>query len=125
MKKTKVLIVDDNATIRDALHRVLSIFPDIEVIGSASNGKEAIEKTVKLSPQVVLMDLQMPEMDGIEATRIINQKCPETAIIMLTLYQELLLEAELEDLKVNGYVLKEGGAEKIYQAIKEAVKVAF
>ena len=86
MPTIKVLIVDDNAKFKKSVKNLLSNEQDIEVIGEAREGKEAILKTKELKPDIVLMDVRMPEMGGIEATRRISQIMPETKIIILTIY---------------------------------------
>ena len=86
--KIKVLVVDDHAMVRDGILAVLSLQPDIQVVGDAVNGREALEKTVELQPDVVLMDIRMPEMNGFEATREICRECPEVKVLMLSQYDE-------------------------------------
>ena len=82
------MLVDDHAVMREGLARLLSQEPDFEVIGQASDGQEAVEKAEALLPEVLLMDISMPRMNGIDATRIIRQRHPSIQIIGLSLYQE-------------------------------------
>ena len=84
----RVLIVDDHQVVREGLRRIVEIDPDIKVIGEASNGEEAISKAVQLSPDVVMMDLKMPGMDGVNATREIKKRLPDVNVLVLTLYAE-------------------------------------
>ncbi|MCK4778330.1 MAG: response regulator transcription factor [Actinomycetia bacterium] len=121
-EKVSVLIVDDHKIVRDALSHALSNFQDIEIIGTAENGKIAIEKAKKHKPDIILIDIQMPELDGISASKIISRELPDIKIVLLTLYQELILEAEGEVPDAAGYVLKEAGTKRIYQAIRKALK---
>ena len=88
MDKIKVLIVDDHAIMRDGIKALLNVHDDIEIIGEASDGKEAIEKTQTLNPDIVIMDIAMPIMDGLEATRRIVKRNPKVKVIMLSQYDD-------------------------------------
>jgi len=85
-RKIKVLIVDDHALVREGLRSLLSLAPDIEVVGEAKNGREALKRVRDLRPDVVLMDIVMPMMGGLEATRRISRDFPETKVLVLTQY---------------------------------------
>lgn len=106
MEKIRVLLVDDHALFREGLGMIISSQPDMEVIGEASDGLEAMVKAVELRPDLVLMDIQMPGMSGIEAAQKIKQKVPETTIVMLTVRddEEKLFEAIKHG--AQGYLLK-------------------
>ncbi len=84
MKMIRVLIVDDHTLVRDGIRALLSLVADIEVVGEAANGKEALEKVKELAPDVVLMDLAMPIMSGLEATRRIRKEFPKTRVLAVT-----------------------------------------
>ena len=88
MDKIKVLIVDDHAIMRDGIKALLNVHDDIEIVGEASEGKEAVDKTQILNPDVVIMDIAMPMMDGLEATRRILKKSPRVKIIILSQYDD-------------------------------------
>ncbi len=87
-KKIRVLVVDDHAVVRDGIRAVLALQKDMQVVGEAVNGREALEKTVELLPDVVLMDIVMPEMNGLDATKEIHGKCPQARVLMLTQYDD-------------------------------------
>jgi len=118
MKKIKVLLVDDHAIMRDGISAILSLHYDIDMIGEASEGQEAIEKTRELSPDVVIMDVAMPDMDGIEATRRIRKESPNVKIIMLTQYDNK--EYVLSAIKAGaaGYVPKRALGSELVSAVR-------
>lgn len=99
MKKTRILIADDHALLRVGLNTMLSAQPDMTVVGEASDGAEAVRQAEKLKPDVIVMDLMMPKLDGAEATRRITESLPETKIIILTSYGT---SAELVRAVANG-----------------------
>ena len=121
MNKTtmiKVLIVDDHQVVREGLRRMLELEGWIQVIGEASDGEEAIEQALLLQPDVIIMDLKMPGMDGITATREIKQRVPDTAVLMLTLYAEDYVKQAIEA-GAAGYLLKDSDCEQIIKAISQ------
>ncbi len=115
-KKIKVLLVDDHAVVREGLRRMIERDDSIKVVGEAGNGEEAVSKVMALSPDVITMDLKMPGIDGIAATRAIKQKAPGVNVLMLTLYGEDFVKEALEA-GVSGYLLKDSDYEQIIQAI--------
>jgi DNA-binding NarL/FixJ family response regulator len=116
----KILIVDDQSLFREALKTLLNASPDFEIVGDASNGEEALRMVLQFSPNVVLMDLRMPIMDGVEATRRILQMNKPTKVIVLTTFDDD--ENVFEALRAGavGYLLKDVSSEKLYEAIKAA-----
>ena len=118
-KTIRVLIADDHAIVRKGIRALLATEADIEVVGEAADGKEAVEKAERLHPDVILMDLVMPGMDGIEATRRITTRQPETRILVLTSFAED--EKVFPALKAGalGYLLKDAGPEELVRAIRQ------
>jgi DNA-binding NarL/FixJ family response regulator len=114
----RVLIVDDHQVVREGLRRMLELEKEIQVIGEAANGEEAIEKSRSLSPNVVTMDLKMPGMDGITATSEIKKLKPEINILMFTLYADELVQKAIES-GASGYLLKTSECSEITNAIHQ------
>jgi DNA-binding NarL/FixJ family response regulator len=114
----RVLVVDDHQVVREGLRRMLDLQEGIQVVGEASSGEEAIEKALTLSPDVITMDLKMPGMDGIIATREIKQRAPNIDILMLTLYAEDYVKEAIEA-GASGYLLKDSDCEQITKAIHQ------
>ena len=120
MEKISVLIVDDHAVVRQGLRTFLELQEEIEVVGEASNGLEAVEQARQLLPDVVLMDLVMPRMDGIEATRSIRAISPSTKVVVLTSFTED--EKVFPSIKAGalGYLLKNVSPTELVSAIRAA-----
>ncbi len=118
MNKIKVMIVDDQALIREGLKMILSLSNEIEVIMEASNGKEAFESLKQENPDVILMDIRMPVMDGVESIKLIKDVYPHIKIIILTTFNED--EYIFEGLKngADGYILKDIKSDEIIKGIK-------
>ncbi|HEY1422049.1 MAG TPA: response regulator transcription factor [Candidatus Acidoferrum sp.] len=116
--KITVLLVDDHALVRRGFRRMLDDDETLEVVGEASNGAEAVKLSAKLQPQVIVMDCQLPEMNGIEATRKILQAYPQTAILMLSMHSEDTLVRQALDAGARGYVLKNAMDLDLANAIK-------
>ncbi len=122
MDKIKILIVDDHALMRDGISALLALHDDIEIVGEASEGKEAIEKARELSPDVIIMDIVMPGMDGLEATRRIRKKSPEVKVLALTQHDNR--EYVLSAIKAGtaGYVPKRALGSELVSAIRAVYK---
>lgn len=116
----RIVVVDDHSVVRQGLRMFLSLDPELEVIGEASNGQEAIEQVKKLKPDVVLMDLLMPVMDGITATQIIRREHSETEVIALTSVLEDAAVINAVRAGAIGYLLKDTQGDELCQAIKAA-----
>ena len=114
----RVLIVDDHHVVREGLRRMLEMESDIQVVAEARSGEEAIAKAISLSPDVVIMDLKMPGMDGITATREIKTRMPDTGVLVLTLYAEDFVKQAIEA-GVSGYLLKDSDCDNIIRAIHQ------
>lgn len=89
----RVLIADDRRATREGLRALLSLYPQVEVVGAVGNGREALRSVLECQPHLVLMDMQMPEMDGVEATRCIKAQCPEVKVVALTIHPKYHAEA--------------------------------
>lgn len=118
----KLLLVDDHTVVRQGLKMVLSLEDDLSIIGEAGDGQEALEQVARLSPQVVLMDLLMPVMDGVTAIRNIKQMYPEVEIVALTSVLEDRLVIDAVEAGAAGYLLKETGPDELVEAIRAAAK---
>jgi len=116
MDTIRILIVDDHQVVREGLRHMLALEADVEVVGEAGDAKEALTQVELLSPEVILMDIKMPEIDGIELTRQLKEKQPSCNIIMLTLYDEYLTEAI--EAGAVGYLLKDVKREELVRAIR-------
>ena len=118
----RVMITDDHLIIREGLRLILETADDIEVVGEAVDGAECLELVLKLNPQVILMDLQMPRMDGITAITHLRKDFPEIAIVILTTYNEDDLMIKGLQSGARGYLLKDSSRESLLDAIHAAAK---
>ncbi|GIP38400.1 DNA-binding response regulator [Paenibacillus sp. J31TS4] len=114
----RLLLVDDHAVVRRGLQLFLATQPDLTVAGEAAGGAEAIEKAAALRPDVVLMDLQMPGMDGIEATRLLKERLPEAKVIVLTSFSDQEHALPAIRAGARGYLLKDVEPEELVRAIR-------
>jgi DNA-binding NarL/FixJ family response regulator len=119
---TSVVLADDQRVVREGLATLLGLLQGIEVLGAASDGEEAIALVERLRPDVVLMDLRMPRCDGVEATRRLRERAPESKIIVLTTYADDRSVLEALRAGARGFLTKDAGAEEIERAIAAVVR---
>jgi two-component system response regulator NreC len=117
MDKIKVLIADDHAIVRDGLRALLSSQDDIDLVGEAVDGNEAVSKTRELQPQVVLMDITMPGLNGLDATREIKKTFPDSRILVLTMHESDEYFFKMLDAGASGYFVKGGSTPDLLNAI--------
>lgn len=119
--KVRLLLVDDHSLVREGIRASLVRYPSILVIGEAVNGREAVRKCRDLRPDIVLMDLNMPEMTGLEATPLIRKQCPDTKIIALTVHDRKEYVFRLLRSGADGYVMKDTSPEELMHAIESVL----
>ncbi len=117
-----VLIADNHPLIREGLSKILSLNDDIKIIGEARDGREAVKMTMKTHPDVVLMDINMPHMNGIEAARVIKSELPQTGIIALTIHDDQEYIDEMIESGVSGFLLKDVEPETLVKSVREVSK---
>lgn len=120
MERVRVLIADDHALFREGLRLILQGQPDIEVVGEAGDGQEAVEQARRLRPDVVVMDVAMPVMDGVQATKLLLQEFPEMRILALTMHDHRSYVLPMLTLGASGYVLKQAASSELVGAIRLA-----
>src|SRR5918998_2619365 len=118
----RIFITDDHALIREGIQAMLESEPDLEVIGEATSGQEAVELCRELCPDLALMDVRMPVMDGLEATRKIKHECPETIVLMVTTYESSDYLFEAIKAGAAGYVLKNATKPQLSNAIRRTLQ---
>jgi DNA-binding NarL/FixJ family response regulator len=122
MQKIKVLVVDDHTIVRDGICALLALSGDIEVVGEATNGNEALNRVRKLSPDVVLMDISMPVMGGLEATRRINKEFPGTKVLVLTQYDDKEYFFPVIESGASGYISKAAASSELIAGIRSVYR---
>lgn len=118
----RILLADDHDVVRRGLSALLSSRPDCQVVGEACNGREAVSLAVKLKPNVAIMDLSMPELNGLEATRQIRKEVPETEVLVFSQYESEQFVRDLLAAGARGYVLKSDVGEQLLEAIEKVGK---
>ncbi len=114
----RVVVADDHGVLRDGLARVIAAQDDMEVVGSAANGEEAVHLCRELHPDVVLMDLEMPVLDGIAATRLVCEATPATAVLVLTSFSDRARIVKALEAGAVGYLLKDASAQEVVEGIR-------
>jgi DNA-binding NarL/FixJ family response regulator len=122
MKPIRILLVDDQALFREGLRTLLSVHADLLIVGEAANGSEAVQRTKALHPSVVLMDLRMPVLDGVEATRRVLEIEPEVKVIVLTTFDDDEEVFEALRAGASGYLLKDAPSGKLVEAIRAVAR---
>ena len=118
----RVVLADDHGVVRDGLGRLISALDDVELVGLAADGEEAVQRCREARPDVVLMDLDMPRVDGIEATRRILADRPETAVLVLTSFSDRPRIVGAMDAGACGYLLKDVAADEVAEGIRAAAR---
>ena len=117
----RVLVVDDHAVIRRGVQGILSTYPEWDLCGEADNGQDAIRLAGELAPEVVIMDVSMPGMNGLEATRIIHEVLPETKVLLLTLHSSSEFVRSAFRAGARGYVLKSDAENELVRALNVVI----
>jgi len=116
-----IILVDDHQLVLDGLESIVKELSEFEILGSAKNGKEGVDLIKTMDPDLVLMDIDMPIMNGLEATRRVKQELPATKVIILTMHNEASLIKKVMDIGADGYLLKNSDREEFYDALKTVV----
>jgi DNA-binding NarL/FixJ family response regulator len=122
MKRTRILLADDHAVVRQGFKMLLAAQPDMEIAGEASNGREAVEAAERLRPDVVVMDVAMPELNGIEAMRRLATSVPHARVIALSMHKDSVYVREILRAGARGYLLKDSDAEDLVSAIRAVAR---
>ena len=118
MPKIKLVLADDHAVVRSGLRMLLQAQPDMEIVGEADSGIQALAQVTSLRPDIILMDIQMPGMNGIEATRQIKEVCGETAVLALTMHEDDQYFFEMLQAGASGYLPKRAAPDELVHAIR-------
>ena len=119
MKKIRLLIVDDSSPVRHGLRSILRAYSDMNVVGEVANGREAIAMAEQMQPDLILMDAQMPEMDGVEATRQIKERWPSIKVLFLTVHSSYVAAAMAAG--ADDHLMKDSGRQELVQKIRAMV----
>ncbi len=118
MSAIRVLLVEDHTLVREGIRSLLDSFKDVEVVGEAANGRDALRKTRQLAPEVVLMDISMPELNGMEATARLAKSCPDSKVLMLSMHNDEEYVAQSLRAGARGYLVKESATRELEHAIQ-------
>ena len=122
MKRIRILLVDDHAVVRQGFKMILGAQPDMEIVGEAGNGREAVEQAGELKPDVVVMDVAMPELNGIEATRRVVGAVPHARVLALSMHKDSVYVREVLRAGARGYILKDSVAGDLVAAVRAIAK---
>lgn len=117
----KIVIADDHPILRRGIISAIEIAPDVEIVGEADNGEAAIALIETKTPDAVILDIEMPVLDGIEAAKIISERFPQVKIIFLTMHKSKYLFKKFKSLQINGYVLKDAAVLEILNSIRQVI----
>ena len=118
MQKLRIFLADDHVVVREGIKRLIDSQPDLELVGEAGDGQETLDKVSELQPAVVMMDISMPRMNGMEATRLLKAKCPTTKVLALTVHEDEAYVRECLRAGASGYLLKRATTEELLRAIR-------
>ncbi len=118
----KILLCDDNDNFRQLLMQYIDSLPGVEIVGEAVDGVDVIEKTEKLDPDLVLMDLSMPNQSGLDATKTIKERWPNKSVIILTLYEDSVYKELADEFKADGFIAKSSIKSQLPIVIQEKIK---
>jgi DNA-binding NarL/FixJ family response regulator len=118
MKKIRIVLADDHSVVRQGFRRILEAQSDMEIVGEASNGREALEQAALLTPDVVVMDVAMPELNGIEATRRMKEATPHSRVLALSMHKDSVYVREILRAGARGYLLKDAVDEDLIAAVR-------
>lgn len=121
-KAIRILLADDHSLVRQGFRRILEAHPDLEIIGEASDGREAVEQTAELQPDVVVMDVAMPGLNGIEATRQICETSPRTRVLALSMHRDAVYVREILRAGARGYLLKDAFDADLVSAVRAVAR---
>lgn len=121
-KTVKILLCDDNDNFRQLLTQYIKAMPGVEVVGEAVDGVDVIEKTELLNPDLVLMDLSMPNQSGLDATKTIKERWPEKSVIILTLYEDSVYKELADEFNADGFIAKSSIKAQLPSVIEEKVR---
>jgi two-component system, NarL family, response regulator DegU len=121
-KNIKVLLCDDNDNFRQLLTQYIKAMPGVEVVGEAVDGVDVIDKTATLNPDLVLMDLSMPNQSGLDATKTIKEKWPNKSVIILTLYEDSVYKELADEFNADGFIAKSSIKNQLQAVIEEKVR---
>ncbi len=114
----RILLVDDHDVVRSGLRSYLETYTDLQIVGEARDGREGVEQGIALQPDVIVMDITMPEMDGLEATRLLAEECPNCKVLALTVHEDREYFFEMIAAGASGYLSKQAAADELVYAIR-------